>query len=272
MLVIDVLTIFPRMFDGPLGESIIARAAARGLVSVRLHNPRQYCTDKHQSIDDTPYGGGGGMVMRPEPLCACLDAVIAAAAAEGRPRPRVVFMCPQGRRLDQTWARELAGIADCPQEPTPSPRGLVLVCGRYEAIDERVHLLYQDDRLSIGDFVLSGGEPAAIVLIDVLTRLQPGALGCGTSAHMDSFSPGNNGLLDAPHYTRPEEFRGLRVPEVLLSGNHERIARWRAAQGLERTWRWRPDLLSRPLLSRGKAEMGRSSHKDAIDNESKLNE
>jgi tRNA (guanine37-N1)-methyltransferase len=216
--------------------------------------------------------------MRPEPLCACLDAVIAAAAAEGRARPRIIFLCPQGRRLDQNWARELAGVNDAaqqqaaPDSPATGGTGLVLVCGRYEAIDERVHLLYQDDRLSIGDYVLSGGEPAAIVVIDVLTRLQPGALGCGTSAHMDSFSPGNNGLLDAPHYTRPEEFRGLRVPEVLLSGNHDRIARWRAAQGLERTWRWRPDLLSQSLPLRDFAGTGRSSHEDVIDNESKLNE
>jgi len=250
MLSFHVITLFPAMVEGALSEGVIARARERGLIQIQCRNPRDFATDRHRTCDDAPYGGGGGMIMKPEPLGRCLDAVLSEVADAGLPKPRVVFMCPQGRTLTQPWARELAGVAQEPVEERP--RGLVLVCGRYEAIDERLYDLYCEDRLSIGDYVLSGGEPAAIVLVDVLTRLRPGVLGCSTGADHDSFSPGNKGLLDAPHYTRPEVFRGRRVPDVLLSGDHAAIGRWRAQQSLDRTRSWRPDLL--PIKSNPSAD------------------
>jgi tRNA (guanine37-N1)-methyltransferase len=260
LLIIDVVTLFPEIFEGFLSQSIVGRAVEKGLVQVRFANPRDFTTDKHKACDDTPYGGGGGMVMKPEPLARCLDQLLQQSEADSpdAAKPSVIFMCPQGRVFNQPWALELAGwqtdseLTNADEPATTDftvppyatrPQHHILVCGRYEAIDERIYDLYATHRLSIGDFILSGGEPAAMIVIDALIRLLPGSLGCSVSAQNDSFSAGCEGLLDAPHYTRPEVFRGLRVPDVLLSGNHKAIAEWRTEQSRERTTRWRPDLL-----------------------------
>jgi len=233
---IDVVTLFPEMFAGPLDHSIVGRARTAGLLEVGFANPRDFAFDKHRNCDDRPFGGGAGMVMKAEPLAGVLDDLFARL---GDPKPRVLFLSPQGKRLTQPWAEELA------KEPR-----LVFVCGRYEAIDQRVVDAYADDELSVGDYVLSGGEPAAIVAIDAIVRLIPGALGHPDSASEDSFSPGRDGLLDCPHYTRPEVFRGESAPEVLLSGHHANVQRWRRERSLETTWRRRPDLLGQAKLSK----------------------
>jgi tRNA (guanine37-N1)-methyltransferase len=220
----DILTLFPAMFDGPLGESILKRAIDKGLIEVRCHAIRDYATDRHRTTDDYPYGGGAGMVMKVEPLTACLETVLAE-----RSHARIVLTSPRGRRLDQALAAELAAEAE-----------LVLVCGRYEGVDERLRELFPLEEISIGDFVLTGGEPAALVIVDAVSRLLPGVLGCGESANDESFTAG---LLEYPQYTRPESFRGHAVPEVLLSGNHAVVKKWRRHQALRRTLQMRPDLL-----------------------------
>ena len=225
----DVVTLLPEMFEAArLG--VTGRAFERGQAQLRLWNPRDYTHDVHRTGDDRPYGGGPGMVMKVEPLrAAILDAKRAA------PGSRVAYLSPQGRRFDQQAAAELAGRD-----------GLILVAGRYEGIDERIIARHVDEEWSIGDYVLSGGELAAMVLIDVVLRLRPGVLGHEDSAAQDSYMAG---LLDCPHYTRPEEIDGLRVPGVLLSGNHEQIRRWRLKQALGRTWERRPDLLAHRELT-----------------------
>ncbi len=234
---IDILTLFPAMFDGPFGESIIARARTRGLVRIETHDIRAFTTDRHRMVDDAPYGGGAGMVMKPEPVFAAVESVRAAA----EPRGRCVLLSPQGRRLDQRGVEELV-----------SEERLLLVCGHYEGFDERIRAALADDEISIGDFVLSGGEAAAWVVIDAVVRLLPGVLGSGESLVDESFS---GGLLEYPQYTRPPEFRGLAVPDVLLSGNHGEIAKWRRRQRVVRTARRRPDLLEGAGLTPGERRL-----------------
>jgi tRNA (guanine37-N1)-methyltransferase len=228
---IHVLTLFPEMFDGPLRVSIMGRAIESGLVEVVLHNIRDYAEDKHHVVDDYPFGGGPGMVMKPEPLFAAVEAVSAQDAAKGR----VVLLTPQGRLLTQSIGDELS-----------RRDRLILVCGHYEGVDERVREHLVDDEISIGDYVLSGGELPAMVLIDVVVRRLPGALGSAESLAEESHA---QGLLEYPQYTRPAEFRGWQVPEVLLSGHHAQIAAWRRQQSILRTARHRPDLLERASLT-----------------------
>jgi len=226
---ITILTLFPGMFDGPLSESLLGKAVASGLLDVACVDPREFTTDRHRSVDDEPFGGGDGMVMKPEPLVAAIEHVRATRAPE-----RVLLMSPQGRPFSQSVAHELSDLD-----------GLALVCGRYEGFDERIRA-HVDGELSAGDYVLSGGEPAAWIVIDALARLVPGVLGNAGSLAEESFQAG---LLEYPQYTRPREFRGSHVPEVLLSGDHARIARWRRRQSLRRTRERRPDLLARVALS-----------------------
>jgi tRNA (guanine37-N1)-methyltransferase len=225
----DVITLFPGMIRAQSAHGIQGRAVERGLVEVVTWNPRDYTRDRHGSVDDRPYGGGPGMVMQVQPL---RDTLAAARAAAGD--APVIYLSPQGQRLTQAKVRELAGMA-----------GIILLAGRYEGIDERVIDREVDEELSIGDYVLSGGELPALVVMDAITRLIPGALGDADSALEDSFM---EGVLDYPHYTRPEEIDGLRVPEPLLGGNHAEIRRWRLKQALGRTWLRRPDLLQAAAL------------------------
>jgi tRNA (guanine37-N1)-methyltransferase len=226
VLSIEVLTLFPRMVRAPLEESILGKALAKGLLRVEVTDIRDYAEGKHRVTDDVPYGGGAGMVMKPEPLVAAIE-----AARQRQPGARVVLLSPQGAPFAQGKAQEMAG------------RGaLVLVCGRYEGVDERV-LGWVDEEISLGDFVLNGGEIAALAVIEAVARLVPGVLGNELSAQAESFSA--EGLLEGPQYTRPPEFRGLKVPEVLLSGDHGKIARWRKEQAVARTRERRPDLLTR---------------------------
>ena len=220
---IDVLTIFPGIFESPLRESLLGRAIEGGVLDVRLHDIRDFATDRHRQVDDESYGGGPGMVMKPEPIFAAVESL-------GEGPKRVILLSPAGRRLDQALVRELAA------EPW-----LVLVCGRYEGVDERVVEGLPAEEVSIGDYVLSGGELPALVVLEAVTRLVPGVIGREESHERDSF--GEQGLLDHPHYTRPQEFRGLRVPEILLSGNHAEIERWRKEAAVDKTQRNRPDLL-----------------------------
>jgi tRNA (guanine37-N1)-methyltransferase len=220
----DLVTIFPGLCAGPLGEGIVRRAIDRGLVDVRVHDLRDYTTDRHRSVDDVSYGGGPGMVFKPEPLFSAVDALRADGAIDA-----VILTSPQGRRFTQREAERLAGLTR-----------IVLLCGRYEGVDDRVRSGLATEELSIGDYVLSGGELAALVIVDAVVRLVPGAVGDEASVEVDSFS---RGLLDYPHFTRPAEFRGLRVPEVLLSGHHADIRRWRKRESLARTLALRPDLL-----------------------------
>jgi len=227
----DILTLFPAMFDGPLSQSILRRAIERGLIQVRCHAIRDYAYDKHRTTDDYPYGGGAGMVMKVEPLTACLEQVLA-----DRPRARIILTSPRGRRFYQALAAELA-----------TEEELVIVCGRYEGVDERLKELFPLEEVSIGDFVLTGGEPAALVMVDAVSRLLPGVLGCGESAEDESFAAG---LLEYPQYTRPETFRGHAVPEVLLSGNHGEVGKWRRREALRRTLLMRPDLLETAPLDK----------------------
>ena len=219
---IDIVTLFPEMVEPVLAVSMLGRARARGLVDIRVANLRDYAEGKHRITDDYQFGGGGGMVLKPEPLFAAVEAL-------RTPGARIVLLDPRGRTFTQRVAAELAREAH-----------LILLAGRYEGVDERVGERLADDRISIGDYVLTGGELPALVVADAVTRLLPGVLGAEGAAVRESFA---SGLLEPPQYTRPEEFRGLRVPAVLLSGDHARIARWRRAQALWRTWRDRPELL-----------------------------
>jgi len=227
----DILTLFPAMFDGPLTESIIKRAAENGLIEVALHNIRDWAFDKHATADDSPYGGGAGMVMKVEPLAGAIEAVKAQS-----PRSKVILTSPCGRPFTHAVAEELS-----------REEGVIIICGRYEGVDDRVRKLFVDDEISLGDFVLTGGELAAMVLVDSVSRLVPGVLGSGESALYDSFA---DGLLEHPQYTRPPEFRGEQVPEVLLSGNHAEIAKWRRRQSILRTLAARPELLDALELSK----------------------
>lgn len=234
---IDVISIFPPMFEAISAFGIPGRALKAGLWSLRVWNPRDYTEDKHRSVDERPYGGGPGMVMRPEPLAR----TIAAAKADSDVAAKVLYLSPQGRQLDHAGVVELVA------------RGrLILLAGRYEGVDERVLATDVDEEWSVGDYVLSGGELPAMVMIDAIVRQLPGALGDEDSAEEDSFV---SGLLDCPHYTRPEMYAGQPVPEVLLSGDHARIRRWRLKQSLGRTWLRRPDLLAKLTLSREQQEL-----------------
>lgn len=233
----DVVSLFPEMFSAVRDFGVSGRAVERGIVKLALWNPRDYARDRHRNVDDRPYGGGPGMVMMIEPL---RDAIRAARVASGE-LTQVIGLSPQGRPLDQAALRGMA-----------TRQGIILVAGRYEGIDERLLEMEVDEEYSIGDYVLSGGELAAMVLIDGVTRLLPGVLGHEDSAQQDSFG---RGLLDCPHYTRPEEFEGYRVPEVLLGGNHAHIARWRMQQALGRTWQRRPELLKDAQLSDEEREL-----------------
>ncbi len=228
---IDVLTIFPEFFGQVFDFGIIRRARLAGIVEIGVHDIRAYATDKHKMVDDRPFGGGDGMVLKPEPIFAAIEDLVGAAGRDAYPaKTRVVLLSPQGRQFKQPVAKELADHAE----------HLVIICGRYEGVDERVNEALVTDEISIGDYVLSGGEPAAIVVVDAMVRLLPNALGSETSAEHDSFS---DGLLDWPHYTRPAEFRGMSVPEVLLNGNHAEIEKWRREKALEKTRSMRIDLL-----------------------------
>jgi tRNA (guanine37-N1)-methyltransferase len=228
---IDILTIFPGMFRGPFEESIVKRAVENGLIQIFLHDIRDYTSDKHRTVDDYPFGGGQGMLMKPDPLFAAVEDVQGQASERGP----IVLLTPQGRLFDQEVALELAG-----------QDRLILICGHYEGVDARVHEHLATDEISIGDYVLSGGELAAMVVVDAVVRQMPGVLGSPLSSADDSFA---QGLLEHPQYTRPAEFRGMKVPEVLLSGNHAEIARWRRQQSLLRTAQRRPDLLARADLT-----------------------
>jgi tRNA (guanine37-N1)-methyltransferase len=239
----DIFTLFPGIFESPLKESMLKRAMESGLLEVRLHNIRDYAEGKHQVTDDYPYGGGGGMVMKPEPVFAAVESVLGIRDQEaGRSESRnqkseipIVLLTPQGRLFNQQVAFELAQYDR-----------VALICGRYEGFDERIREHLATDEISIGDYVLTGGELAALVVVDAVIRLKPGVLGDPTGAIDDSHA---GGLLEYPHYTRPPEFRGWKVPEVLLSGDHGKIDRWRREQALRRTWRRRPDLLERADLT-----------------------
>jgi len=235
---VDVLTIFPHMFPGPLGDSITGRALSAGLMHLNAVDIRDFSIDRHRSTDDYPYGGGPGMVMRPEPVIGALESV-------RQPTSRVLLLSPAGKRFTQSVADELA-----------KQEHLILICGRYEGVDDRVRLLSGAEELSIGDFVLTGGELAAMVVLDAVLRLLPGVLSSSDAWRDESHSSG--GLLEYPQYTRPVEFRGLRVPDVLLSGHHAQVAAWRRRQALLRTLQQRPDLLSPEHV----AELERSGRHD----------
>ncbi len=226
----DIFTLFPSMFRGPFGESILQRAQESGRLSIALHNIRDYAADKHHVTDDAPYGGGGGMVMKPEPIFAAVEAVLA-----GETGVPIILLTPQGRLFTQSVAEELS-----------HHQRVLLICGRYEGVDERVRLYLATDEISIGDYVLTGGELAAMVIVDVVARLLPGVLGDPGAAFEDSHA---HGLLEGPQYTRPAVFRGWEVPEILRSGHHAAISRWRREQALRRTFERRPDLLARAGLT-----------------------
>jgi len=257
----EIVTIFPDFFRGPLDYGIVRRAREAGLIEVALHDLRAFTRDRHRTVDDRPFGGGEGMVLKPEPLFECVESLkvgdLESRRAEGA-RQTVVLLSPQGRMFTQAVAQELAGLEQ-----------IVLVCGRYEGVDERVAEALVDREISVGDYVLSGGELGAAVIIDTVTRLLPGALGNEASARQESFTAASvtreaaaqeaeipdstcasGGLLDYPHYTRPAEFRGMPVPEVLMGGNHEQIRKWRRRKALEKTLRNRPDLLKSEALSK----------------------
>jgi tRNA (guanine37-N1)-methyltransferase len=226
----DILTIFPQLLDSPLQEGIIRRAVAAGKISVNIHDIRNFALDKHTMTDDRPFGGGEGMVMKPEPIAGALRAV-----SEKNPGGRVIFLSPQGRTYTQETAERLA-----------AQEHLILLCGRYEGVDERIRANYVDEEVSIGDYILTGGELAAMVLVDSITRLLPGVLGCEDSAENDTFS---RGLLKNPQYTRPREFAGNTVPEVLLSGDHAAIAEWRLVTSVQQTLEKRPELLAQAVFT-----------------------
>jgi tRNA (guanine37-N1)-methyltransferase len=251
---IDILTIFPDFFRGPLDYGIVRRAREAGLVTIEVHDLRAFAHDRHRTVDDRPFGGGEGMILKPEPLFECIEGLKVQSRAErvaSGAKQSVVLLSAQGRVFDQSLAEELAALEQ-----------IVLICGRYEGVDERVGQHLADRELSIGDYVLSGGELGATVILDTVTRLIPGALGNEASTRQESFTAttgleaadgpnstcASGGLLDYPHYTRPADFRGLKVPEVLVSGNHEEIRRWRRRTALAKTLRNRPDLLDRAVL------------------------
>jgi tRNA (guanine37-N1)-methyltransferase len=251
MLSFEVLTLFPRMVEGPLRESILGKAREKGLIEVAVTDVRDFAQGKHKVCDDAPYGGGAGMVMKVEPLAAAIE-----AARTRRPGARVILMGPRGRGFTQAVARELR-----------VRQSLVLVCGRYEGVDERV-LSYVDEELSLGDFVLTGGEFAALAVVDAVARLEPGVLGNEASTGSESFE---DGRLEYPHYTRPPEFRGAKVPEILLSGDHAKVARWRKAMSLRATRERRPDLFGKLALSAEDRKLlaefpalGRDAARDAV--------
>jgi len=230
MLRVDIISIFPEYFREAFDYGIIRRARAAGLVNIQPHDLRSWTSDKHKVVDDRPFGGGDGMVLKPEPIFAAVESLVGARRSEEMPKgKRVVLLSPQGKQFTQSLANE---FAECEQ--------LVLICGRYEGVDERVAESLVTDEVSIGDYVLSGGEPAALVIVDALIRLIPGALGSETSVTTESFA---DGLLDFPHYTRPPDFENMKVPEVLLTGHHADIAKWRREAAEEKTRRNRPDLL-----------------------------
>ena len=241
-MIFDVVTLFPAMFDAITQHGITRRAAEKSLFALHTWNPRDFTLDNHRTVDDRPYGGGPGMVMLGEPLAAAITAAKQRQAALGLASSRVVYLSPQGSLLTHNWVKQRA---DQPEQ------GLILLAGRYEGIDERLIRQYVDEEISIGDYVLSGGELAAMVLVDSVVRQLPDVLGDAQSAEQDSFV---QGLLDCPHYTRPEVFNGEAVPPVLLSGHHAQITRWRLQQSLGRTWLRRPDLLAKRDLT--KAESG----------------
>ncbi len=290
MIHFDIFTLFPGMFAGVLDDSILKRAREAGILSVALHNIRNYAAGRHRITDDTPYGGGGGMVMKPEPIFRAVETVLshepgwlfvasspeeqppmaAPLSASGPAAPEsaaseptalapllpldvpIILLSPQGRPFTQAVAEELAGHAR-----------LALICGRYEGVDERVRTGLVTDEISIGDFVISGGELAAAIIVDAVTRLQPGALGCAMGAFEDSFA---TGLLEYPQFTRPVAYRGEGIPEILTSGDHARVARWRREQALRRTWERRPDLLaSAPLSEADRAFLARAGKRHPID-------
>ena len=233
---IDILTLFPKMFEGPLQESIIGRAKSKGIVRIEVHDLRKFTRNRHRQADDRPYGGGPGMVMKPEPLFEAVEYITGRKASPQRDRgARVILMSPQGKTFAQGKAQELAG-----------ERHLIFICGHYEGIDERVGKKLASEELSLGDYVLTGGELAAMVVVDAVVRLLPGALGAEESARKDSFS---EKLLDHPHYTRPAVYREMKVPQVLLSGNHGEIEKWRRQEALQQTLLKRPDLIKKANLS-----------------------
>jgi tRNA (guanine37-N1)-methyltransferase len=237
MLQFDVVTLFPPMFEAVTEAGITGRARDRGIFGLVAWNPRDFASNSYRTVDDRPYGGGPGMVMMVEPLDRAVSAARQRQASTGVQKPRVIYLSPQGRPLNHALVMELA-----------VEKGLVLLAGRYEGVDERAIARVADDEISIGDYVLSGGELAAMVLIDCIVRQLPGALGDAQSAAQESFV---NGLLDCPQYTRPEQYEGMAVPPVLMSGNHSDIERWRLKQALGRTWQRRPELLERRGLSEG---------------------
>jgi tRNA (guanine37-N1)-methyltransferase len=258
---IDILTIFPDFFRGPLDFGIVRRAKEMGLVEIRIRDLRAYTKDKHRTVDDRPFGGGEGMVLKPEPIFECLESFGDVALREARLEPgarqSVILLSAQGRRLDQTLAVELSALDR-----------IVLICGRYEGVDERISEHLADREISIGDYVLSGGELGAAVIVDTVTRLIPGAVGNQNSTRQESFTEHaevtgdgpsstcvSGGLLDYPHYTRPAEYRGMAVPEVLVNGNHDQIRSWRRKTALGKTLRNRPDLLERFALSEEDKEL-----------------
>lgn len=232
-----IISIFPEMFQALTEQGVTGRAVSKGLVSFDVWNPRDFTTDRHRTVDDRPYGGGPGMLMKVAPL----EQAIAAAKAKLGPQSKVIYLSPQGRKLDQAGAEELAR-----EHSASNEGGLIFLSGRYEGVDERLIQTHVDEEWSIGDYVLSGGELAAMVMMDSIIRLLPGVLGHELSAVEDSFS---DGLLDCPHYTRPEDYKGQLVPSILLSGNHKKIEQWRLKQALGRTWQRRPDLLEQRALS-----------------------
>ena len=241
MMRFDVLTIFPEMFRGPFDVSMLKRAADAGLLTIRVHDIRAFATDRHHTTDDYPFGGGAGMVMKAPPIFDAVEFVRSQSRHEGWPgNPDVIALTPVGRRFTQAIAEEFA-----------QREHLVLICGHYEGIDERVHEHLVTDEISIGDYVLTGGELPAMVLVDAVARLIPGVLGTPVSLAEESIS---SGLLEYPHYTRPAEYRGWRVPDVLLSGDHAAIARWRRERSLQRTYWRRPDLLASAPLTRADAD------------------
>lgn len=235
---VDIVTIFPKMVEGPLAEGIVARAIAKGLIDVRVHDLREFTTDRHRVVDDMPFGGGPGMVLKPEPLWAAVEAIQAKRVAEtaSRGRQAIVLTSPDGERLTHAVAQRLSALDH-----------LVILCGRYEGVDERVREHLATETISIGDYVVSGGELPALVIVDAVARLVPGVVGDEASVAGDTFA--REGLLDFPQYTRPAEFRGHGVPAVLLSGHHAEIEKWRRQQALERTRRHRPDLLDKESMS-----------------------
>jgi tRNA (guanine37-N1)-methyltransferase len=245
----DIVTIFPRMFGPALAEGVVGRAVGQGTVDVAVHDLREFTTDRHRSVDDVPFGGGPGMVLKPEPLFRAVEHVRQRRGGAGR----VVLTSPQGRRFTQAEAERLLRAGH-----------VVILCGRYEGVDDRVREHLATDEISIGDYVLSGGELAALVIVDAVSRLVPGVVGDAESVEADSFA---GGLLDYPHFTRPADFRGWKVPEVLLSGHHARIEAWRRREALRRTARDRPDLLGQAALDDDELRRARELSEQGADDE-----